>query len=85
MCIAWPMRLMEILPEHYGMAEWDGVRRKVGLRLLPGAKVGDYVLVHAGCAIEQVKPEAAREQLALFRELSSAMPGPRKEGGADAQ
>ena len=84
MCIAWPMRLMEILPGHYGMAEWDGVRRRIGLRLLPDVKVGDYVLVHAGYAIELVKPEAAREQLALLRELSSGMTETRKEGRADA-
>ena len=73
MCIAWPMRLTEILPEDYGMAECDGVRRRVGLRLLPGAKVGDYVLVHAGYAIEKVEPEAAQSQLALLDELSSGM------------
>lgn len=73
MCIAWPMRLTELLPEDYGMAECDGVRRRVSLRLLSGAKVGDYVLVHAGYAIEKVEPEAAQNQLALLDELSAGM------------
>ena len=73
MCIAWPMRLTEVLPEDHGMAECDGVRRRVSLRLLPGAKVGDFVLVHAGYAIEKVEPEAAQTQLALLDELSSGM------------
>ena len=79
MCIAWPMRLTEILPEHRGMAEYDGVRRRISLRLLPEANVGDYVLVHAGYAVELVKPEEALEQTALMRELANGMS--RGDGG----
>jgi len=73
MCIAWPMRLLEILPEQYGMAELDGVRRRVGLRLLPGVKIGDYVLVHAGYAIEKVDQVQAEDQLEILAELKAGV------------
>ncbi len=75
MCIAWPMRLLEILPNQRGVADFDGVSRKIGLRLLKDAQVGDYVLVHAGYAIEKVDSEKAKEQLALLEELKAGMTG----------
>jgi len=67
------MLITELLPGEYAMAECDGVRRRVSLRLLPDVRVGSYVLVHAGYAIEQLDPEAAREQTALMTELASGM------------
>ena len=73
MCIAWPMLVTELLPGEYAMAECDGVRRRISLRLLPEVRVGSYVLVHAGYAIEQLDREAAHEQTALMAELVSGM------------
>ncbi|MPN45603.1 hypothetical protein SDC9_193170 [bioreactor metagenome] len=73
MCIAWPMRLLEILPDHYGVAELDGVRRRVGLRLLSEVKVGDYVLVHAGYAIEKIDSAEAVTQLEILAELKAGV------------
>ncbi len=75
MCIAWPMRLQEILPDNYGRAELDGVSRRVSLRLLEDARIGDYLLVHAGYAIEKVSPENAEAQLAILNELKSGLSG----------
>lgn len=48
--------------------EVDGIRRKARLDLLPNAKVGDYVLIHAGMAIALVDEEEAQQTLSLFRE-----------------
>jgi len=73
MCIAWPMRLLEILPDNFGMAEVDGVQRRISLRLLPGIQVGDYVLVHAGYAIEKVDPMQIEAQLKIMEELKSGL------------
>lgn len=73
MCIAWPMRLLNILPEKYGIADLDGVSRRISLRLLPDVQVGDYVLVHAGYAIEKVDPLKAQEQLKIMQELKSEL------------
>lgn len=73
MCVAWPMRLIEILPDKFGIAQIDGVSRRIGVQLLDDPQVGDYVLVHAGYAIEKVAPEQAEAQLELLEELKNNM------------
>jgi hydrogenase expression/formation protein HypC len=71
MCLAVPMKIIEICGDR-GTAETGGVRREVGLQLLDGVRVGDYVLVHAGFAIQIVDPSEAEKTLELFRELGQA-------------
>ena len=69
MCLAIPMRLIEI-DGAAGVAEVDGVTRQVRLDLLPEVVLGDYILIHAGLAIARVDPEYALETLALLRSLA---------------
>ena len=52
-----------------GIVEIGGVERKVGLQLVPGAAPGDYVLVHAGFAIQVVDEEEAKSTMALLSEI----------------
>jgi hydrogenase expression/formation protein HypC len=52
------------------VAEVDGVSRQVRLDLLPGAGLGDYVLIHAGLAIAKVDAASAEETLSLLRSLA---------------
>ena len=71
MCLAVPMRVVELnLP--MGTVELEGVRRHVHLGFLEEVSVGDYVLVHAGCAVQRLRPEEAEEDLALLRQLLAA-------------
>jgi hydrogenase expression/formation protein HypC len=49
-----------------GTATLDGVTRTVMLDLVPGAAVGDYVIVHAGYAIQTLDEKEATETLALL-------------------
>lgn len=51
------------------MVDMAGVVRSVNLDLVSGAKVDDYVLVHAGFAIQIVDEEEALKTLELFKEL----------------
>ena len=51
--------------------EVSGVTRQVSLMLLPGAKVGEYVLIHAGFAIQTVDEEEAKRTLELFEEIAA--------------
>ena len=69
MCLAVPGRIESL--DGGGMATVDmmGARRTVSIDLLPNAEVGDFVLVHAGFAIETISPEDAAETLALVQEL----------------
>jgi len=72
MCLAIPMVLVE-KDEFEGVAEVDGVRKKISLMFVPEAEKGEYVLVHAGFAIGQVDAEEAAKTLELLREYSDAM------------
>jgi len=69
MCLAIPMRIIEI-EGFTGVAEVDGVSRKVRLDLLPEVFLGDYVLIHAGLAIARLDAEEAEETLSLLRKLA---------------
>jgi hydrogenase expression/formation protein HypC len=59
--------------EFEGLAEIDGVQRRISVMYVPEAEVGDYVLVHAGYAIGQVDAEEAAKTLEMLREYSDAM------------
>lgn len=82
MCLAVPMKLIE-RKEYAGIAEISGVRKEVRLDLLPEARVGDYVIVHAGFAIQLLDEEEAKETLALFREFLSEEQDDEDEGKRD--
>jgi hydrogenase expression/formation protein HypC len=73
MCVALPMQLTE-LDGHNGVAEQAGLKINVNTMLLPEAKVGDYVIVHAGFAIEHLDEDEARKSIELFRELAAQEP-----------
>ena len=68
MCLGVPMKLTE-LHGREGKAELDGVSRKVALDLVPDAKLGDYVIVHAGYAIQILDEASAKETLELLAEV----------------
>lgn len=54
------------------MGEVEGLRRKVRLDFIPEPKIGDYVLVHAGFAIERVDERQALEDIAAWAEVERA-------------
>ena len=67
-CVAVPMQIKKMDGDR-GIVEIGGVEREVGLQLLKEIKVGDYVIVHAGFAIQHLDEEDAKETLALFAEM----------------
>ena len=71
MCLAVPAKVIEIR-DAMGKVELSGVTRDVSLMLLPEAKVGDYVLVHAGFAMQIVEEDSVRETNALLAEMNGA-------------
>jgi len=74
MCLAVPMKVVEVSGAR-GVVDLGGVRKEVGLDLLEDVAVGDYVIVHAGYAIEKLKPDEAQKTLDLFRELEGGAGG----------
>jgi len=69
MCLAIPMKVVEI-EGSTAVVEQEGVSRKARIDFLDGVQIGDYVLVHAGIAIERVRPDEAEETLRLIRMLT---------------
>lgn len=68
MCLAVPVKITSIEGDH---AEVDigGVERKVNISLTPEAKVGDYVLLHTGYAINVLNEQEAQETLSLLERM----------------
>ncbi len=68
MCLGIPMKVKEI-GEEFASVESSGLRRKVNIQLLCGLKKGDYVLVHAGFAIEKIDARRAKDTLKIIDEI----------------
>lgn len=71
MCLAFAAKVVEI-KESLATVERAGVKRAASLMLLPEAKVGDYVLVHAGFAMQVVDEKEVALQNALIAEMNGA-------------
>ena len=69
MCLAMPMKIIKKDGDS-GLAELGGMKRKVNLMMLPDLNVGEYVIVHAGFAIERLDEKEARVRLKLLREIT---------------
>ena len=67
MCLGIPMQVKSI-EEGTAVCEVDGVRREASLMMLDGVSVGDYVLIHAGFAIERLDEEEAQLTLDALRQ-----------------
>ena len=76
MCLAIPGKIVEIdsNKEHATVDYGDGTKRKANVTLVE-VKIGDYVLVHAGFAIQVLDEKEAEETLDLFREMLSYSEG----------
>jgi hydrogenase expression/formation protein HypC len=68
MCLAVPMQVKEIDGET-AVCEIDGVKREASLMMVEGVEVDDYVLIHAGFAIERLDTTDAEETIRLFRKV----------------
>lgn len=72
MCLGIPLKIIEINDKE-AIGELNGVKRKVRVDLLPNLKLGDYVMVHAGFAIEIMNEEAAKDTLDAVKEIEEIM------------
>ncbi len=73
MCLAVPSKIIEI-DGYAATVDVMGLRKKISLMLLPDEpKIGDYVLVHAGFAINKIEPHEAEQALKLYEEIIKEM------------
>uniref|UniRef100_A0A7C4EM49 HypC/HybG/HupF family hydrogenase formation chaperone n=1 Tax=Thermodesulfovibrio aggregans TaxID=86166 RepID=A0A7C4EM49_9BACT len=73
MCLAVPSKIIEI-DGYNATVDVMGLRKKISLMLLPDEpKIGDYVLVHAGFAINKIESSEAEQALKLYEEIIKEM------------
>ncbi len=72
MCLAIPSKIVEI-NDNMGTIDVAGVRREASLLLLEDPQVGDWVIVHAGFAIQKIDEATARESLRYLREAAQLL------------
>jgi len=66
MCLAIPVRVVDIPEPDVALIDLAGVRKNVSLALVDGVVPGDYVIVHVGYALTRLDPEQAARTLAAF-------------------
>ena len=67
MCLGIAMKVVEIYDGGLnGVVEAGGVKRHCFFHMVDDLKIGDYVVVHAGCAIEKLEEKEAKENLAMI-------------------
>jgi len=70
MCLAVPAKIIRFEGPAQGVVDYMGNEVRTNFSLLPEAKVGSWVIVHAGFAISLLDEKEARKTLRLFRELA---------------
>jgi hydrogenase expression/formation protein HypC len=69
MCLAIPMKIVK-MNGNEAIAEVGGVEYRANLMILPDVKIGDYIIVHAGFAIEKLDEAAALETLEIWQDIA---------------
>jgi len=80
MCLAIPGKILSIeesdtLMDRKGRVSFSGIVKEVQLGYVPEAKVGDYVNVHVGFAINVINEKEAMETLRAFQEIQEGLEG----------
>ena len=68
MCLAIPAKIVSI-KNKLAQVDIAGVRRQADIRLLKRARIGDYILIHAGFGIEKISPKEAKETLKIWKAI----------------
>jgi hydrogenase expression/formation protein HypC len=73
MCLAIPVRVVELMGADAAIVDLDGIRKEISLALVDGVQVGDYVILHVGYALSRLDPDEAERTLALFASAQPAL------------
>lgn len=71
MCLSIPAKVVKVDGE-FAEVDFQGVKKSVGINFVKDVRVGDYLLVHSGFAIEKMGEADALETLRLWEEIESA-------------
>jgi len=77
MCLAVPVRVVDLVEGDAAIVDLGGIRKEISLALVENVAVGDYVILHVGCALTKLDPAEAERTLALFAEAGVVDAGAR--------
>lgn len=69
MCLAIPVKVVELRPEQMALVDVGGVRKEISLALVDDIEIGDYVVLHVGCALQRLDPQEAEETLKMMADI----------------
>lgn len=69
MCLAFPGKIVSIKDSEQATVDFDGVEKKVNISLVPNIKKNDFVMVHAGFAVEKVENIQKREIDKILKDI----------------
>jgi len=69
MCLAVPGKIKELRDDNRALVDFMGVEKEVAVDLLENCRIGEYVIVHAGFAINKLDEEDAVETMEYFRKI----------------
>jgi hydrogenase expression/formation protein HypC len=72
MCLAMPVLVLELLADDQAIVDLGGVRIRISLALVDSVQAGDYVILHAGYALQKLDREEADRTLGLFADLAQS-------------
>jgi len=70
MCLAIPVRVVELLANDMARVDVGGVRKEISLALVDDVSIDDYVILHVGYALQRLDQDEAEKTLALFAEMA---------------
>lgn len=73
MCLGVPLKIISIENSSEAIGEMNGIKKKVRIDLLPDIKCGEYVMVHAGFALEKIDKTLAKETMEALEEVRKAV------------
>ena len=69
MCLGLPVKIIELREKGKALVAFGGVEKEISVQLLPHVKIGDFVLLHAGFAIQKIDREDAETTLEMLNNL----------------
>lgn len=69
MCLGVPAKIIRVMDNNVAIVDVDDNELEISILLIPDVKIGQYVLVHAGFAMQVIDEESAQESMALIREM----------------
>ena len=72
MCLAVPAQIVEVLENGLARCDLNGVKKEINVSLIAQPKVGDWVIVHVGFALNRIDEHQAQETLRMLSSLTQS-------------